>query len=338
MEQANDNSRRDFLKKVALTSGALMVSSVLPQQVIGKVTKETTINENSDIMNTTDELLKGVSDIHIHAMPDSVNRSINEYSMSVDAYKAGYKSIMFKSNDFSNHDRAYIIRQVLPDFEVFGSLVMNKVHGDKVNVRAAEKAVSTTGNYCRCIWMPTTDAVYQVKMMKSKETSIPVLSESKNVLPEVTRVMEICAEADIIFATGHSSPEESILMARKAKEVGVKKFVITHANSMMWKMTAKQINQCIDLGAYIEYCFITNLWGEGTGLPTFPRMSTEEFASFVRINPERSFITTDLGQVGMPHPIDGMRTCITELLKTGISQQNIDLMVRSNPAYLMGIN
>lgn len=43
--------------------------------------------------------------------------------------------------------------------------------------------------------------------------------------------MEICAEANIIFATGHSSPEESLIPAKKAQEIGVKKFVVTHANS-----------------------------------------------------------------------------------------------------------
>jgi len=334
-EKVHNISRRGFLKSAIATSGTLMLSSLLPADLKGtRMMNE--LNEDKT-MKYTDELLRGVSDIHIHAAPDSVNRSINEYSMAVDAYKAGYKSIMFKSNDFSCHDRAYLIRQMLPGFEVFGSLVMNRVHGDKVNVRAAEKAVATTGHYCRCIWMPTSDAVYQLKMTNSKETGIPVVDDRKKVLPEVIRVMEICAEADIIFATGHSSPEESILMALKAKEIGLKKFVITHANSMMWKMTKDQINQCIDSGAFIEYCFITNLWGEGTGLPSFPRMSTEEFASFAKINPERSFITTDLGQVGMPHPIEGMRTCIVELLKVGVSQQDIDLLVRENPVYLMGI-
>ena len=33
-------------------------------------------------------------------------------------------------------------------------------------------------------------------------------------------------------------------------------------------------------------------------------MSDKEFADFARIAPQRSIITTDLGQVGMPHPVD----------------------------------
>lgn len=155
------------------------------------------------------------------------------------------------------------------------------------------------------------------------------------VLSEVVRVMEICEEANIIFATGHSSPEESIVLARKAREIGVKKCVVTHANSGIWEMTHDQIKRCIDLGAWVEYSYITNLWGPGTGLPDFERMSNREFADFARIAPERSIITTDLGQVGMPHPVDGMRCCILALLENGLSQQQVDFMVRTNPAQLV---
>lgn len=166
------------------------------------------------------------------------------------------------------------------------------------------------GIYADAYWMPTQDAVYQNLRYHNKREGIPVLDDNGKVLPEVVRVMEICAEVDIIFATGHSSPEESIVMARKAKDVGLRKFVVTHANSGIWRMTYDQIKQCIELGAWIEYSYITNLWGPGTGLPDFARMSDETFTDFARINPERSFVTTDLGQPGMPHPIEGMRRCI----------------------------
>lgn len=149
--------------------------------------------------------------------------------------------------------------------------------------------------------------------------------------------MEICAENDIIFATGHSAPEESILMAQKAHEMGFKKLVITHPNTTIWQMTADQIKRCADYGAYIEYCYLGRLWGEGSAMPDYERQSAEEFLNYVRLVPERSFITTDLGQPGMPDPIDGMRTCIKELQSAGVPQRTIDILVRKNPAYLLGL-
>lgn len=215
---------------------------------------------------------------------------------------------------------------------------MNRVHGDKVNPFAAQKAIETSGGLCRCIWMPTLDAAYQWQREKRKGKGIPVLDDKGQVLPEVVKVMEICAEADIIFATGHSSPKESMTLISKAQEIGVKRIVVTHANSSIWTMTQDQIKRCIDLGAYIEYCYLPCLWGEGTKMPQYQRQTIKEFASFVRIDPTRSFISTDLGQAVMPHPIEGMRDCIVKLQSVGVSQSDIDLLVRSNPAWLLGLN
>lgn len=322
-------NRRDFLKTAAIATAGMFVGKGM--DMINARDKEAPVSIAGD-------MLDGVSDIHIHAAPDSVERSVNELDFVHDAHNAGYRAVMLKSNDFSCHDRAYLVRKAIPDFECFGSLVMNRVHGEKVNARAAEQAIKTTGHYCRCIWMPTLDAAYQYSIFKREEKGIPVLDESGAVLPEVVRVMEICAEADIIFATGHSSPAESLILAGKAKEVGVRKFVVTHANTTIWKMTPDQIRRCIDFGAFIEFSYITCLWGPGTELANFPRMSNADFSSFLRIAPERSFITTDLGQIGMPLPLDGMRTCISEMLGQGISWRDMDCLVRKNPSWLMGLD
>ena len=325
-----DFSRRDFIKTAGLIGGAALFSGVIHAEE----RKELRPAESS----ATDPLLAGVCDIHIHCLPDTRARCIDELTLARQAKEAGYRALMYKSNDWSCHDRAYLIRQALPDFEVFGSLCMNRVHGDKVNVFAAEQAIKTTGFLCRCIWMPTLAAAYQHRCDKLPGPGIPVLDSQGNVLPEVVRVMELCAEADIIFASGHCAPQESLVMARKAKEIGVKKFVVTHVNSLIWKLTHDQIRQAVDLGAFVEYCYLPRLWGPGTGNPQFERQSREEFLDYVRTIPERSFISTDLGQQGNPSPITGMRTCIRELSGAEISQRDIDLLVRINPAHLIGLD
>lgn len=339
MDDPKRITRRDFIKNTMTVGGSLLLATCIPANgtVIPSVPLSSSSETTGKELSSDMQLLKGVCDIHLHAAPDSRVRSVNEIGFARDAYQAGYRGVMFKSNDFSCHDRAFIVRQELSDFECFGSICMNRVYGDKVNVYAAEKAVKTIGHYCRCIWMPTLDSAYQYICEKRKEKGIPVLDDSGKVLLEVVRIMEICAEADIIFATGHSSPQESIVLAEKAREVGVGKFVVTHANSHFWKMSHDQIKHCVDLGAFIEYCYLPCLWGEGTSMPQYERMSNDEFASFVRIAPERSFISTDLGQSGMPHPMEGMRICIAELLKNGMSQRDIDFQVRINPARLIGL-
>lgn len=326
-------SRRDFIKTSVMTGGALLISTALPGQT-GDLLQE----RKAAGRYAASGLLKGVCDIHLHCRPDSRERSVDEYGFVQDAMSAGYRAVMFKSNDFSCHDRAYLIRQALPGAECFGSLCMNRVHGERVNPYAARKAVETSGGLCRCIWMPTLDAAYQCRSEGRSDKGIAVLDDSGRVLPEVVQVMEICAEADIIFATGHSSPDECLTLLRKAHEIGLRRVVVTHANSYIWTMSADRIRQCIDLGAYIEYCYLPCLWGEGSGMPQYTRQSIGELAAFARIDPSRSFISTDLGQAVMPHPVDGMRDCMERLLAAGVPQGDIDMMVRSNPAWLIGLD
>lgn len=321
-------TRREFLKGAAAAAGGAVLMNGLGKMPVAEAADSS--------LPARDKLLEGVCDIHMHLAPDVKPRSSDEYNFARRAKAVGYRAVMYKSNEWSCHDRAYLIRQALPDFEVFGSFCMNFTHGDKINVYAAKMAAATTGKTCRCIWMPTQAAVYHQNCFGTKGTGIPV-TENGRLLPEVVQVMEICAENGIIFATGHSAPEESILMAQKAHEMGFKKLVITHPNTTVWQMTADQIKRCVDYGAYIEYCYLGRLWGEGTAMPEYVRQPREEFLNYVRIAPERSFITTDLGQAGMPDPIDGMRTCIKELLDEGVPQREIDFLVRKNPAYLIGL-
>lgn len=323
--------RRHFIKTVGIAGGSAFVSRFLPTGVAHASVPSMSHAE-------TDPLLDGVCDIHIHAAPDVKERTVDELELSRRAKDAGYKAVLFKSNVWSCHDRAYLVQQSLSGFGCYGSLVMNLSFGDKVNVYAVEKALKTSGNLCRCIWMPTQNAVYPPTVEAGHAGKpIPVVDASGDVLPEVIRVMELCAEADIIFATGHSSPEESLAMAKKAKEIGMRKFVITHANSRIWRLTHDQIRQAVDLGAWIEYCYLPRLWGPGTGLPNMERQTAEDFAGYVQLVPERSFVSTDLGSAGMPEPITGMRRCIEEMTVYEISQKIIDLQVRTNPARLLGL-
>lgn len=207
-------SRRDFVKTSVVAGGALLASTVMPGQAMNLPPQ----GQEGNPKFTDDGLVKGVCDIHLHLRPDSRERSADEYGFMQDAMRAGYRAVMFKSNDFSCHDRAYLIRQAQPEAECFGSFCMNRVYGDRVNPFAAQKAVETSGGLCRCIWMPTLDAAYHYQCEGRKDKGIPVLDDNGQVLPEVVRVMEICAETGIIFATGphrlyrmlpvHSLPEE----------------------------------------------------------------------------------------------------------------------------------
>ena len=129
MDTEKDMSRRTFLKGSILAGSSFMLSGLLPSKADNYIMQEHQIDHGQ---NASNGMLKGICDIHIHAAPDSRMRSIDEWHFAQEAQKAGYRAIMYKSNDFSCHDRAYLIRQGISDIEVFGSLCMNRVHGDRL--------------------------------------------------------------------------------------------------------------------------------------------------------------------------------------------------------------
>ncbi|MDR3043318.1 MAG: DUF6282 family protein [Desulfovibrio sp.] len=319
-----DDSRRSFMKGAALAAGAMLAGQMLDAPEAGAATAP------------IDPLLHGISDLHVHADPDVRPRSTDEIALARKAQQMGYRALMLKSHDWSTHDRAYLVREAVPGLECFGGLAMNRTHGDSVNVTAAKMTLKTTGRYCRCIWMPTYQSAWDASQHGGK--GIPVVDGSGKLLPEVIEVMELCGKENIIFATGHSAPAESVLMSKKAKEMGVPKFVVTHASEDIWKLTMDQAKECLANGAYLEHAYLAAIFGPGTALPKYTRTPLEEIAAMIKLSPERSFITSDLGQAMMPSPVDGMRSFITGLLALGFPQKEIDLIARTNPAKLMGLD
>lgn len=319
-----DDSRSDFLKMMTVATGSALAAPFIHPGSAEAATPP------------IDAILNGISDLHVHADPDVRPRSIDELTLVRKARQMGLRSIMYKSHDWSTHTRAYLLRAAVPEFEAFGGLALNKTHGDRINVEAVKMAFKTTGKYCRCIWMPTYQSAWDAGHHGAK--GIPVTDGSGKLLPEVVEVMELCGKENCIFATGHSSPAESVLMSKKAKELGLKKFVVTHATSHIWKLTKDQAKECLANGALLEHCYVAAIWGPGTPMPAYTVTPIEEIAEYIKLSPERSFISSDLGQEMMPSPIDGMRSFITALLKLGVTQAQIDVMARTNPAKLMGLD
>ena len=127
-------------------------------------------------------------------------------------------------------------------------------------------------------------------------------------------------------------------MAQAAHDMGFKKCIITHPNTLIWKMTPSQLEKAASLGAWIEFCYLGRFWGEDSAMPDYPRQSLQEATAILRVAPERTFITTDLGQVGMPRPVEGMRLARNELLKAGFDSSSLSSMLCSIPSYLIGLD
>jgi hypothetical protein len=273
--------------------------------------------------------LSGVIDIHCHTDPDSVPRSIDALDLVKLAKSRGERGLVLKNHYEPTASLAYIIRKDVPGIEVFGGIDLNLPVGG-VNPAAVEHMTKVKGGYGRVVWMPTFDAENQVRFSKENR---PFASVSKDgqLLPQTKQVIEICARHDLLLETGHSSAAEGLMIIREARRQGVKHIVVTHAMIKPIHMTTDQMREAAKMGAYIELVY-NALIGPNK------EFTFGQYAAAIRaVGPDHCILSSDLGQVGNPLHPDGLVQFFAGLRKEGISQADIDLMSKTNPARVLGL-
>jgi hypothetical protein len=273
--------------------------------------------------------LNGVIDIHAHMDPDSMPRSIDAIDLAKLAKQKGMRGLVLKNHYESTAALAYIVRKEVPGIEIFGGIDLNRSVGG-VNPAAVERMVLMKGGWGQVVWMPTFDNENQVKYSKENRPFVSV-SRDGHLLPEVEQVIDIVAQHQLTLETGHSSAEDGLLIVHEARQRGVQHIVVTHAMSPPVRMTIPQMQQAARDGAYIEF-----VYGATIGPNHILEMS--DYAKAIRaVGPNSCILSSDLGQVGNPLHPDGLALFFQALLKEGISQADIDLMSKTNPARALGL-
>jgi hypothetical protein len=186
------------------------------------------------------------------------------------------------------------------------------------------------GGWGKVVWMPTFDSENQVRASKENRPFVPVAKDG-HLLPEVEQVIDLAAKYQLTLETGHSSAEEGLMIVREAKRRGVQHVVVTHAMASVVRMTIPQMREAASQGAYIEFVYNATIGPDN-------RLDIADYAKAIRaIGPEFCILSSDLGRVGNPIHPDGMALFFEGLLKAGISQADIDLMSKTNPARVLGL-
>jgi|RhiMethySRZTD1v2_1073278.scaffolds.fasta_scaffold02238_18 hypothetical protein len=273
--------------------------------------------------------LAGTIDVHVHSYPDDRPRSIHAIDVAKLAKSRGMRAIVLKNHYESTAGTAYLVRQVVPDLEVFGGIALNLTVGG-INPAAVDHMARVTGGWGRMVWMPTFDAENQVRF--SKETR-PFVSVSKGgaLLPEVKTVIGLIAKHGLVLATGHSAPGEGLMLLREGRQQGVRQMIVTHAIQAPVLMDVAQMKEAASLGAFIEF-----VGGSPEGQGAAARM--DGIAAAIRqVGVASSILSSDLGQQGNPLPPDGFGAFIEALRARGFSDRDLDVMAKQNPARLLGL-
>ncbi len=282
----------------------------------------------------------GVIDMHVHPDPDVFGRSLTDVEMAMIARRKGMRGLVLKNHVVTTADRAFLAMQQVPGIEIWGGIVLNNSVGG-VNPMAVEWMHRMSGGRGKMVWLPTFDADKHIKTLVDKSKSGIVVAPNGVVTPNTEEVLKIIARENLILATGHIHPEEVVAVVKRAKELGVKNIIITHGLTNIPGLSLAQAKQVTEMGAKIEICYLQFLTGpqaQYQWMTHWDRVDAKAVAQAVKdLGADSLVLSTDLGQQGMMTPPDGIENQIAAVRAAGVSQADIDKMMKRNPAQLLGL-
>jgi hypothetical protein len=282
----------------------------------------------------------GVVDMHVHSHPDVFGRNMDDIDVAQLAKARAMRGIVLKNHISETASRAALVMKAVPGIEVFGGIVLNKAVGG-VNPDAVEWMHRVYGGRGKVVWLPTFESDKHVKTFSGPNAQGLTVAPGGQVSPQMEAILRIIARENLVLATGHVHPEEILAVVRKAKELGVRNMLITHGLTNVPGLTMAQAKEVVELGAVIEVCFLQFLAGPTAPLPFlthWTQINAKHVAQGVKeFGAKGIVISSDLGQsANMTHP-DGIEVAVAQLKREGVSDADIDLMLRQTPARLLGL-
>ena len=293
------------------------------------------------------ETLQGAYDVHVHVAPDVIARRIDDLDLAKEFLEKGLSGFILKSHYFPTAERAQVVTKAVPGIRAFGAITLNHSVGG-LNPVAVELA-GRSG--CKLVWMPTVDAANETAgrpggtnkklpfwaqiQLDLAATGInpppmTVIDDEGNLTPVALTCLELIKKYDMILATGHLGRREIFALVREARQMGLRKVVVTHAEFPSQSLTAAEQLELAELGALIEHCFTTMYTGKAPW---------EEVMNSIRVvGPERCFLSSDLGQSINPGVSEGFAMFSQKMLDGGFSVEEIRRMTVANPSALVDQN
>lgn len=283
-------------------------------------------------------LLEGAFDFHVHSSPSIFKRKQNDWELIEDAKLAKMQGLVLKSHESSTVERAYLLSMKEPSMQIYGGIVLNQ-HVGGLNPYTVETALEMGG---KVVWFPTISSEQHQRYFNKKDTKLfngdPLVSEQTvtilrdgKVTDHVQEILYLIRDYEAVLATGHLSLEEQHQVVKTAKEIGVEKIVIQHADMGISKIPLQDQQYFASLGCIIEKCFLACS-------SDFHDLTVKEMGKTMDLIGHNScIIVTDYGQPHHEAPVYAMNRFIEELLLNGVTEKQVIQMVQKNPRSLLGV-
>lgn len=286
-------------------------------------------------------LMEGAYEQHTHAAPSilTCRDTILEIAREAKAYKM--KGVVYKDIHFCTAPQASIVMEALPGINVIGGVSLFVTNGG-LNPWAVEASFKVGG---KVVWMFTLDSAFQISQFTRPGYPFPpqhnrnmlvdiesggytIFKEGTSELKEEARaIVSLCKEYDGVLETSHLSPEEALAIVREGKDQGLKKMVLTHANSQFTPYTVEQQKEFVRLGAVVNYCFEPYLPHGGKGAAPLSGLAE----TIREIGVENVVLGSDASAPIWPSAIECIRMFIAGLLANKFTEEEVAQMVKTNP-------
>jgi hypothetical protein len=282
-------------------------------------------------------ILSGAYDLHVHAAPDVVPRKARDIELANSIIENGMKGFVTKSHYFDTSGRAALIREMFPECNAIGAVVLNNTVGG-LNPDVVEMSARCG---TKVVWFPTMDAQNMWDYLVRNDEPLPSragksdpsqirgirIVEDGKLKSIVYDILDLIAKYDMVLATGHISIEESLALFKVAQSRGVKRLMATHVEFAPTYASIDEQKEFIKYGAKIEHnarSIVTN------------EFSLEDMKKHIEgVGAQNVVLSSDLGQNNNPFPMDGFAQFLEDLMNIGISEKDIEKMIVTNTAELV---
>jgi len=299
----------------------------------------------SEVSMSVFEILRGAIDIHMHPGPDIGGlRRLDFVEAAKQACEVGMRAIVLKPLSYPTMDRAYAAKMAVPGIEVFGGIMLDRAVGG-LNPKAVKTAVEQWK--AKVVYFPVFFSAYCVKRSAGSklysmrlrqlgadpdEKGITILGRGGKILPEVEEILNIIAEnKGVVVDTAHLSPEESLILIEEARKRGIEKITVSHPTAAIIDATPEQQKEMAKRGAYlVQTCAQLFHMPEAED----PKKILEAIKT---AGPEHCCMATDCGHINYPPPVEALRIFTKVVMEMGITESQINMMIKENPARILGL-
>jgi hypothetical protein len=286
------------------------------------------------------EVLTGGIDCHAHGGSDPIDRLLLEDEIAFDYSRAKMRAVVFKTWFTPSASRIPIVKKYLHRWaeennlkpvDLYGGITLNYSVGG-INPDAVRRCLGFPG--FKYVWMPMVDSYHHRRLVYDDWSGkgIRLLDDRGKVVSQLTEILKIAADHDLIVASGHYPYSDTKVVLEEAKKVGVKRLEIIHPAHIHSKTLISEMKEAASEGV--------KLMLSGLGTTAFPLHETGPVYAvriIKEVGADHLVYGSDYGQVHNPTHLIGTEWMIKLLFAYGANKEELKKVFQTTPAKHLGL-